>query len=89
MTKAEIIIKLTAIKDIEVDERKDEISVTIQDFDGFDEEGNEFFKEYDQVSIKEMENWLEEHCISYNCDYYTEYKFEDCVVSVGYTSFDI
>lgn len=89
MTKAEVMARLATVKDIEIDEREDEISVTVQDFDGFDEEGNEFFREYDQTSVEEMEDWLEEHCESYDGDYYIEYNFTDCVVCVGYTSFDI
>lgn len=89
MTKAEVMARLAIVKDIEIDEWEDEISVTVQDFEGFDEEWHEVFRDYDDEAVDEMLEWLEAHCDHHDGDFYVYFYFEDCEVRVGYTSFDI
>ena len=67
-----------------------EIDLTINDFDGFDEDWGEIFREYDNAeAVEEVLDWLEENADCVHDDYYCQYYFGDIVVEVGYTSFDI
>ena len=66
------------------------IDLTIDDFEGFDEDGSEVDREFiDADIVEEVLEWLEENADSVDDDYYCYYYFGDIVVEVGYTSFDI
>ena len=89
MTKVEVMAMLATVKDIEVYEYEDgDIDVTIQDFEGFDEDWSEIIVDVD-ASVEVMEDWLAAHCVSQCHDYYSEYEFEDFTVCVGCSSMDI
>ena len=66
------------------------IGLTINDFEGFDDDWDEVDREFvDEDAVKEVLDWLEENADCVDGDYYRYYHFGDIVVVVGYTSFDI
>ena len=66
------------------------ISLTINDFEGFDEDWCEVEREYeDAEAVREVLTWLVEHAEQVTGDLYRSYWFGDIEVEVGYTSFDI
>lgn len=65
------------------------LDITIDDFEGFDENWEEVFRECDEEAIDNLIEWLEENCISTYGTYYTYYEFEDFTVQLGYSSYDI
>ena len=66
------------------------INLTIDDFEGFDDDWNEVDREFvDEEAIDEVLEWLEENADCVDGDFYRYYHFGDIVVEVGYTSFDI
>lgn len=66
------------------------IDLTIDDFEGFDENWDEVFREYvDADALEEVFEWLEENADCVDGDFYRYYHFGDIVVEVGWTSFDI
>lgn len=91
MTREKII---DMIKDLKNDatyfEYKGIIHVDLNDFEGFDENWDEQFREYDNVDgIKNFLNILEKEALEIDEDYYTTYKFDGFSVKLGYTSYDI
>lgn len=90
MTK-EMVIELleTAGEDISYMDFENKIYVTVQDFDGFDEDWDEVDREYDEDLVDSIEEKIEEASISHEGDYYQHYYFEDFVVVWGYASYDI
>jgi hypothetical protein len=73
----------------EIDGEKPELEITVDDFEGFDEDWSEIMREYDVDAVRALIDWLEEHCISEDGDLYYEFHFEDFDVQLGYSSFDI
>lgn len=66
------------------------IDLTIDDFDGFDENWSEVYREFDDAdAVEEVFEWLEKNADSIDDDFYCYYHFGEIVVVVGYTSFDI
>ena len=66
------------------------IDLTIDDFDGFDEDWSEIYRELvDEDAVEEILKWLEENADYVDGDFYRYYHFGEIVVEVGYTSFDI
>ena len=66
------------------------IDLTIDDFEGFDEDWNEVFHEFvDEDAIEEVLKWLEENAHYIERGLYYLYYFGEIVVQVGYTSFEI
>ena len=70
-----------------VDENK--LDVTVEDFEGFDEDWCEVFADIDDDAVGVMIEWLESHCDSHEGDLYHYYTFGDLVVCLGWASFDI
>ena len=73
------------------DEKEHLLRVDFNDFEGFEEDGEEVYR-YDFLHfdlIKEFEEFLKEHCVSQEDDFYYYYYFDDFAVRVGYTSYDI
>ena len=73
----------------EIDGEKPEIVITVDDFEGFDEDWSEIMRDYDEEAVDGLIEWLEEHCISEDGDFYSYYHFEEFDVQLGYSSFDI
>lgn len=66
------------------------INLTFDDFEGFDDDWNEVDREFiDEEAINEVLDWLEENADYIDGDFYPYYHFDEIVVVVGYTSFDI
>ena len=66
------------------------IDLTINDFEGFDDDRCEVDREFvDAETVEEVLDWLEENADSVDGDFYHYYHFGNIVVVVGYTSFDI
>lgn len=66
------------------------ISLTIDDFEGFDENWSEIEREFvDADAVEAVFEWLAENADYIDDDFYRGYHFGDIVVEVGYTSFDI
>lgn len=79
-------------KDISFLEYSDEnkLDVTVEDFEGFDEDWDEVYADIDEDAVDAMVEWLEEHCDSHDDDYlYRYYTFGDLVVYLGWASYDI
>ena len=65
------------------------IELTIDDFDGFDEDWNEIDREFvDEDLVDEVLEWLEENADYADGDFYRSYYFGKIVVEVDYSYFD-
>lgn len=65
-------------------------ALTLEDFDGFDEDWNEIEREYDnEEAVDALLDWLEANCIERNVNLYIYYTFPDFRLTLGYASFDI
>lgn len=73
----------------ELDGELPELVITVDDFEGFDDDWSEVMRDYDVEAVDGLIEWLEEHCISEEGDLYSYYHFEGFDVQLGYTSFDI
>ena len=78
-------------KDISFLEYGDEnkLDVTVEDFEGFDEDWDEVYADIDDDAVNTMVEWLESHCDSHEGDFYYYYTFGDLVVCLGWASYDI
>ena len=66
------------------------IDVTLEDFEGFDDNWSEIDREYDnEEAVNAFLEMLEAECSSKEDDFYTIYHFEGFDVQLGYASFDI
>lgn len=66
------------------------IDLTINDFEGFDEDWSEVDREFvDANAVEEVLEWLEENANCVDGDFYRRYQFGEIVVEVDYTSSDI
>lgn len=66
------------------------IDLTIDDFEGFDDDWCEVDREFvDADAVEEVLDWLEDNADCIDCDFYRQYHFGDIVVEVDYTSYDI
>lgn len=95
MTYAEVMARVAEVEDVsiwEVEADGDEgaeMHLTVEDFAGFDEHWHEQFRDYDEDAVDALLEWLEEHALSVDGDYYTYYHFDGFLVQVGYGSYDI
>ena len=78
-------------KDISFWENTDEniLDVTVEDFEGFDEDWDEVYADINENAVNTMIEWLESHCDSHEDDLYRYYTFGDLVVCLGCASYDI
>lgn len=65
------------------------VNITVNDFEGFDENWNEIEREYNAETVETLINWLDTHCVSTKNDFYSYYEFEEFSVVLGYASYDI
>lgn len=91
MTIETILAQLDRISaDSYYDVNDNHIDLTIDDFEGFDEDWSEIYRELvDEDAVEEILKWLEENADYVDGDFYRYYHFGEIVVEVGYTSFDI
>ena len=90
MTYEEVMALLETLgDDVTVTERGDTIRVTVEDFEGFDDDWCEIDRDYDEDAVDEVLEALEAHCAEVVDDFYTDYYFDGFSVRVGYASYDI
>lgn len=66
------------------------LDVTLQDFEGFDDDWSEVDREFDdEEAVDAFLEMLEAECLSHEGDFYVIYHFEGFDVQLGYASFDI
>lgn len=66
------------------------LRVDLQDFEGFDDDGSEMYRKYDnEEAVDAFLEMLEAECFSSEGDYYEDYQFDGFIVRLGYASFDI
>ena len=88
-TYVEVMERVAQVEDVSVWEYAGRISLTVLDFEGFDEDYGEVMAHYDEEAVASLLEWLEEHCVSMEENFYTIYYFDGFEVSVGYESYDI
>ena len=72
------------------DEEDRVLHVTLQDFDGFDDDWSEVMRDYDHPeAVEAFEEMLETECSSLEGDFYFDYHFDGFTVRLGYASYDI
>ena len=91
MTIEMITAKMDAISnDSWYDVSENNIDLTINDFEGFDENWSEVDREFvDADAVEEVLAWLADNADEVTGDFYRYYHFGEIVVCVGWTSFDI
>ena len=92
MTRDEMITKIEALGDDASWYTKPDgtLSVTIEDFEGFDDDWSEVERDFDDAqAVEDFTDMLEEEALSQEGDFYTLYHFEGFDVELGYASFDI
>ena len=92
MMTREMVLELLATlgSDVDVYERMDgTIRVTVQDFEGFDEEWSEVEGDYDEAAVDAVYECLEAEASEVAGDYYRYFQFDGFTVVWGYASMDI
>ena len=65
-------------------------ALTLEDFEGFDDDWNEVEREYvNEEAVDALLKWLEANCIERKSNLYIHYVFPDFRLTLGYASFDI
>lgn len=76
--------------DVDYFEEGGMVHLTIDDFEGFDDNWNEVMRDYDNPdAVDALLDWLNENCAFKVDEFYAIYSFDDFAVQLGYTSFDI
>ena len=90
MERIALVEEYISVSEVEADEEDVAlVRVTVEDFDGFDEDWHEVERYYDVDAVDALFDWLEEHCLTMEEDFYTIFHFEGFDVSWGYASYDI
>lgn len=92
MMTREMVLELLATlgSDVDVYERMDgTIRVTVQDFEGFDEEWSEVEAGHDEDAVDVVYERLEAEASEVEGDYYRYFQFDGFTVVWGYASMDI
>ena len=90
MAREEVMaILASAGADLDVIVSEDVVRVIVQDFEDFDEDWCEVYREYDEDLLDSIQETLEEGASSVEGDYYVDYYFDGFVVRWGYASMDI
>ena len=79
-------------KDISFWENTDEniLDVTVEDFEGFDEDWDEVYADINENAVNTMIEWLDKHCDSHDSGcFYQYYTFGNLVVCLDWESYDI
>ena len=92
MTYEEVMELLATVDaDLSVWEYSDgsQISVTVEDFEGFDDNWDEVYRDYDEEAIDAVYETLCKASVSVEGDFYRYLHFDGFTVVWGYASFDI
>ena len=69
---------------------KNMLGVIVEDFEGFDEDGDEVFADINEDAVNTMIEWLDKHCDSHDSGcFYQYYTFGNLVVCLDWESYDI
>lgn len=91
MTRDDVIALLNTIYDdasVWVDDNGN-IDVTIEDFEGFDENWDEIMRDYDEGAVESVYEALASAAVSVTDDFYTVFNMGDFSITWGYASYDI
>lgn len=92
MMTREMVLELLATlgDDVDVYVRQDgDVRVTVQDFEGFDDDWSEIEREFDEDAVDAVEERLEDEASSAEGDFYRYYHFDGFTVVWGYASMDV
>ena len=92
MMTREMVLELLATlgADVDVYERMDgTVRVTVQDFEGFDEEWSEMDRDYDEDAVDAVYEHLEAEASEVSGDFYRYFQFDGFTVVWGYASMDV
>jgi len=92
MMTREMVLELLATlgSDVDVYERMDgTIRVTVEDFEGFDEEWSEMDRDYDEDAVDAVYERLEAEASEVSGDFYRYFQFDGFTVVWGYASMDV
>ena len=92
MMTREMVLELLATlgADVDVYERMDgTVRVTVQDFEGFDEEWSEVDRDYDEDAVDAVYERLEAEASEVSGDFYRYFQFDGFTVVWGYASMDV
>jgi len=91
MTREMVLELLTTLgSDIDVYERMDgTICATVQDFEGFDENYSEVYRDYDEDATDAVYERLEAEASEVSGSFYRYFQFDGFYVVWGYSSMDI
>ena len=86
----EMLNKLEETNDVDFYESENTLHVDFNDFEGFDEDGEEIDRNYENGElVHQVLSFLENNCKEQEEDFYKKFIFDDFNVIVGYSSFDI
>lgn len=91
MMTMEMVMELlgTLGDDVDIHVRADVVRVTVEDFEGFDDDFEEVDRDYDEDAVDAVYDALSDACDSEEGDYYHYFQFEGFTVVWGYASMDI
>lgn len=93
MTYKELRTMANNLDDVMIDDMtkqgKPLLDLTICDFEGFDENWDEVFRDYDIKEVEKLLDIIEKNGKLVDNNLYELYDFGDFFVQVGYSSFDI
>jgi hypothetical protein len=83
----EVLDSLAEVGDVAVCQCGDYTDLTFEDFEGFDDDWSEVFRDYAEPElVEELEDFLDEVAEG---DFYQRFEFDGVTYQVGYASFDI
>jgi hypothetical protein len=83
----EVLDSLAEVGDVSVSHCTDYTDLTFEDFEGFDDDWSEVFRDYAEPElVEELEDFIEEVAEG---DFYQRFEFDGVTYQVGYGSFDI
>ena len=91
MMTMEMVMELlgTLGDDVDVHVHADVVRVTVEDFEGFDDDCEEVDRDYDEDAVDAVYDALSDACDSEEGDYYHYFHFDGFTVVWGYASMDI
>ena len=91
MMTMEMVMELlgTLGDDVDIHVCADVVRVTVEDFEGFDDDYEEVDRDFNEDAVEAVYDKLSDTCISEDGDYYHYFHFEDFTVVWGMASFDI
>ena len=75
--------------DIMVSERDGDIIATVRDFEGCDDCGREYYRDYDEDAVDAIYDQLEEAALRVEGDFYRYFIFDGFEIVWGYESMDL